>query len=258
MTEVPDVLGPLAVPRSFTGFSEITSFIWSVADFLRGDYKRADYGKVILPLTVLRRLDCVLRDTKDKVLQRHETLKGGKVKNLDPILNRITGVPFHNISRLDFVKLKGDPNHIATNLGAYIRGFLANAREVIERFKFAEQIAKLDESNLLFQVLTRFAEIDLHPKAVPNHVMGSISEELIRRFSEQSNETAGKHFIPREVICLIVNLLFIEDAEALTGPGIVKTVYDPACGTGGMLSVAEEFLVGCSPRSQSGDGAVET
>jgi type I restriction enzyme M protein len=234
-------------PRQFQSFSEITGFIWSVADLLRGDYKQADYGKVILPFTVLRRLDCVLDGTREKVLQKYESLKGGQVKNLEPVLNRITGVPFHNTSRFNFEKLRGDPNHLAANLKAYIRGFSTNAQDIIERFEFDKHVAKLDESNLLFQVVSRFAEVDLHPEVVPNHVMGSVFEELIRRFAEQSNETAGEHFTPREVIRLMVNLLFIEDDQALRKPGIVRTLFDPACGTGGMLSVAEEYLRELNP-----------
>ena len=236
--------------HKFNNFGEIAGFIWQVADLLRGDYKQADYGKVILPLTVLRRLDCVLEPTKAKVLKKREALKKTDLKNLDIILNRITGVPFHNTSKLAFVKLLDDPNHIAANLTAYIKGFSDDAREIfIQRYKFPEQIAKLDESNLLYQVVSRFAEVDLHPEVVSNHEMGLAFEELIRRFSEQSNETAGEHFTPREVIRLMVNLLFVEDNEVLTKPGIVKTLYDPACGTGGMLSVAEEYLRELNPDS---------
>jgi type I restriction enzyme M protein len=233
--------------RTFNGFSEITSFIWSVADLLRGDYKQADYGKVILPFTVLRRLDCVLADTRQTVWKRQQALKESGVKDSEQILSRASKVGFHNISKLDFQKLKGDPNHLAHNLTAYIKGFSSNARDIIERFKFTEQIAKLDESNLLYQVLVKFAEVDLHPKVVSNHLMGSIFEELIRRFSEQSNETAGEHFTPRDVIRLMVDLLFIEDDDVLRKPGVVRTLYDPACGTGGMLSVAEEYLLELNP-----------
>jgi type I restriction enzyme M protein len=238
------------IPRGFNGFSEITSFIWSVADLLRGDYKQADYGKVILPFTVLRRLDCVLDFTKEQVLKKYESMKGSQVKNLEPVLNRITGVPFHSTSKFNFNKLKGDPNNLARNLEAYIKGFSRNAQDIIERFDFEKHIAKLDESNLLFQVVSKFAEVDLHPEAVPNHVMGSIFEELIRRFSEQSNETAGEHFTPREVIRLMVNLLFMEDDHVLRKKGIVRSVYDPACGTGGMLSVAEEHLRELNPDAE--------
>ena len=234
--------------HKFNHFGEIAGFIWQVADLLRGDYKQADYVKVILPFTVLRRLDCVLEPSKAKVLKRKEALKKRDFKNLDLILDRITGVPFHNASKLDFVRLLDDPNHIAANLSSYIKGFSEDAREIfIQRYKFPEQIAKLDESNLLYQVVSRFAQVDLHPEVVPNHEMGLAFEELIRRFSEQSNETAGEHFTPREVIRLMVNLLFIEDNKALTKPGIVKTLYDPACGTGGMLSVAEEYLHELNP-----------
>jgi type I restriction enzyme M protein len=206
---------------------------------------------VILPMTVLRRLDCVLLDTKPKVLARYEALKGGKVHNLDPVLNRVTGVPLHNISKLDFEKLKGDPNRVAENLTSYIKGFSKDARDIfVERFRFGDHIAKLDESNLLYQIVCRFAEVDLHPTAVPNHVMGLVFEELIRKFAEQSNETAGEHFTPREVIRLMVDLLFIEDDDALRKRGIVRSLYDPACGTGGMLSVAEEYLRELNPEAR--------
>jgi type I restriction enzyme M protein len=222
-----------------------------VADLLRGAYKQADYGKVILPMTVLRRLDCVLRDTKPKVLAKAEAMKGGKVQNLDPILNRITGVPFHNVSKLDLEKLKGDPNHIGPNLLAYIKGFSSDARDIfLERFGFATQIEKLARDNLLYLVFQRFAEVDLHPTTVPNHTMGLVFEELIRRFAEQSNETAGEHFTPREVIRLMVDLLFVEDDDGLRKAGIVRSLYDPACGTGGMLSVAEEYLHELNPQAR--------
>ena len=240
--------GPPAESRRFTHFAEIAGFLWQVADLLRGDYKQSDYGKVILPFTVLRRLDCVLEPTKAKVIERYAKLKGGDLKNLDAVLNKVAGVPFHNVSPLDFPRLLADPNNIAHNLTAYVKGFSEDVREIfLQRFKLPEQIAKLDESNLLFQVVQKFAAVDLHPEAVPNHQMGLVFEELIRRFAEQSNETAGEHFTPRVVIRLMVNLLFIEDADVLTRPGIVKTLFDPACGTGGMLSVAEEYLRELNP-----------
>jgi type I restriction enzyme M protein len=239
-------------PRSFTGFSEVTSFLWSIADLLRGDYKQADYGKVILPLTVLRRLDCVLEKSKAKVLAKHAELKQAKHPEgtIHKMLVRAAGVPFYNTSKLDFEKLKGDSSHVTANLTSYIKGFSPNARDVIEQFKLADQIAKLDEADLLFQVVSRFASVDLHPDTVPNHVMGSIFEELIRKFAEASNETAGEHFTPREVIRLMVDLLFIEDEETLTRKGIVRTLFDPACGTGGMLSVAEEYLRELNPQAK--------
>ena len=235
---------PPPSPRSFNGFSEITSFLWGVADLLRGDYKQADYGKVILPLTVLRRLDCVLEKSKPKVLAKHAELKSAKHPEgtIEKMLLRASGTTFYNTSKLDFERLKGDPNNIGANLTSYIKGFSPNARDVIDQFKFSDQIAKLDESDLLYQVVSRFAEVDLHPDTIPNHVMGSVFEELIRKFAEASNETAGEHFTPREVIRLMVDLLFIEDEETLTKKGIVRTLFDPAAGTGGMLSVAEEYL----------------
>ena len=224
------------------GFSDKVSFIWSVADLLRGPYKPAQYGKVILPLTVLRRLDCVLAPTKARVLKKNDAMKGGAVKNLDPILNKVVGQSFHNTSLFDFEKLKGDANNVAANLRNYINGFSEKARLIFQHFGFDEQIAKMEESDRLFLVVSRFAEIDLHPDTVNNTEMGYIFEELIRRFNEAANETAGDHFTPREVIRLMVNLLFEPDSAALTTKGIVRTLYDPACGTGGMLSVAEEYL----------------
>lgn len=239
--------------QKLNGFTGIANFLWSVADLLRGAYKQADYGKVILPMTVLRRLDCVLEPTKAKVLAKAEAMKGGKIKaqNLGPVLNRITGVPFHNVSKLDFERLKGDPTHIGPNLLKYIEGFSADVRDIfLVRFEFPKHVEKLARDNLLYLVFQRFAEVDLHPEAVPNHTMGLVFEELIRRFSEQSNETAGEHFTPREVIRLMVDLLFVEDDEALRTAGVVRSLYDPACGTGGMLSVAEEYLRELNPQAK--------
>lgn len=228
-------------------FGEKISFIWSVADLLRGPYKPAQYGKVILPLTVLRRLDCVLEPTKEKVLKKAASLKGGKVANIEPILNRAAGQAFHNKSKLTFEKLKGDPDKIAANLTHYLKSFSSKAREIIEYFGFEGEIAKLEEHNRLFMVVSKFCDIDLHPDVVSNHEMGYIFEELIRRFNEAANETAGDHFTPREVIRLMVNLLLSPDNDILTKKGIVKTLLDPACGTGGMLSVADEYLRELNP-----------
>ena len=228
-------------------FGEKVSFLWSVADLLRGPYKPAQYGRVILPLTVLRRLDCVLEPTKAKVLAKAKGLKGGKVGNVEPILNRTAKVPFHNTSRLDFEKLKGEPDKIAANLTRYIKSFSTKAREIIEYFGFEAEIAKLDEADRLYLVVCKFCEIDLHPDVVPTTEMGYIFEELIRKFNEAANETAGDHFTPREVIRLMVNLLFEPDGDVLTKKGIVKTLCDPACGTGGMLSVADEYLRELNP-----------
>jgi type I restriction enzyme M protein len=230
-----------------SSFSERVSFIWSVADLLRGPYKPAQYGKVILPLTVLRRLDCVLEPTKQKVLDKAASLKVSGIKDIEPILNKAAGQKFHNTSKLDFQKLKGDPDKVATNLAFYIKHFSSKARQIFEYFKFDEQIATLSEANRLYLVVSKFAEIDLHPSVVSNHEMGLIFEDLIRRFNEASNETAGDHFTPREVIRLMVNLLFTPDSQVLRTPGTVRTLYDPACGTGGMLSVAEEFLRELNP-----------
>jgi type I restriction enzyme M protein len=222
------------------------AFIWSVADLLRGTYKQSDYGKVILPLVVIRRLDCVLESSKDSVLERAKSLKG-KVENVEPVLRSVAGQQFYNTSPLDFRRLLDDPNHIADNLRAYIGGFSDAARDIIEKFDFNTQIAKLDKANLLYKIIARFADIDLHPETVSNLEMGYLYEELIRRFSELSNETAGEHFTPREVIRLMVNLLFIEAEKALTKKGVVRTLFDPACGTGGMLSVAEDHLRSLNP-----------
>jgi type I restriction enzyme M protein len=217
------------------------AFIWTVADLLRGDYKQSEYGRVILPLTVIRRLDCVLAPTRQKVLDRYAQVEG-KVENLDPILFREAGVEFYNTSRYDFATLLAAPDDLADNLLHYIARFSSGARDVLDKFGFDAQITRLHRSNLLYLVLSRFAAIDLHPDAVSNLEMGYLYEELVRRFSELSNETAGEHFTPREVIRLMVNLLFIEDDDLLTRRGISKTILDPACGTGGMLSVAEDYL----------------
>ena len=227
--------------------SELTAFIWSVADLLRGDYKQSEYGRVVLPFTVLRRLDCVLEPTRADVRERYLELKDSGLQNLEPVLNKAAGQSFHNTSKLSFEMLKDDPAHIADNLRGYVNGFSSQVRDIIERFGFDDQITRLDESNLLYLIVGKFAELDLHPDAVSNHKMGLIFEELIRRFSEQSNETAGEHFTPRDVIRLMVNLLFMEDDDVLTKPGIVRSLFDPACGTGGMLSVAEEHLYQLNP-----------
>jgi len=228
-------------------FKETANFIWAIADLLRGDYKQSDYGKVILPLTVIRRLDCVLEKTKADVLKKYDQSAAMNVKNIDPILNKVTGYSFHNRSPFTFDKLVADPNNIASNLRDYINGFSAEAREIIEQFDFDNQINRMDDNNLLFMVIKRFQEIDLHPNKVSSMEMGYLFEELIRKFAEISNETAGEHFTPREVIKLMINLLFLNDHDILTKKGIVKTIYDCCAGTGGMLSVAEEYLNELNP-----------
>jgi len=231
-------------------FGEKVSFIWSVADLLRGPYRPNQYKDVMLPMTVLRRLDCVLEPTKEKVLAEEKKLAGGKVKNIEPLLCRVSGVPFYNTSRYTFQKLKGDPDNIAANLTHYIKGFSARARDIIENFGFEEQIARLEKADRLYLVVSKFCEIDLHPAVVSNIEMGYIFEELIRKFNEASNEEAGDHFTPREVIRLMVNLIFMPDSDILTTRGIVKTLYDPACGTGGMLSVAEDYVRELNPNAR--------
>ncbi|HNI36391.1 MAG TPA: class I SAM-dependent DNA methyltransferase, partial [Microthrixaceae bacterium] len=225
------------------------AFIWSVADLLRGDYKQSEYGRVILPLVVLRRLDCVLEPTKAHVLDTFGRIEG-KVDNVDPILCGASGEQFFNTSRLDLRRLLDDPSNIADNLRAYIAGFSEGARDVIEKFDFDVHIAKLDRANLLYKVIGKFVDVDLHPDRVSNLEMGYLYEELVRKFSELSNETAGEHFTPREVIRLMVNLLFAEDDDLLRKPGVVRTMFDPACGTGGMLSVAEDHLRHLNPQAR--------
>jgi type I restriction enzyme M protein len=223
-------------------FREKADLIWRVADLLRGDYKQSDYGKVILPMTVLRRLDCVLESTKQKVLDYLPKVNAFKENAKDLALNRIAGFSFHNRSRFNFQKLMADPPNIGANLREYMNGFSTSAREIVEYFNLDDQIDRLDDpkTDLLFRIVKDFQAIDLSD--MDSMEMGYVFEELIRKFAEQSNETAGEHFTPREIIRLMVNLLFIEDGEILTREGIVKTVYDPACGTGGMLSVAEQYV----------------
>ena len=220
---------------------ELSAFLWSVADLLRGDYKQSDYGKVILPFTVLRRLDCVLEATKDSVLKEYAIRKKAGV-NPEPFLLRKSRQSFYNTSPLDMKKLMGDQDHIRQHLYSYIQGFSPAVRDVFEHFDFHTQIERLAKAGLLYQVTERYANVVLHPEAVDNHQMGLVFEELIRKFAEISNETAGEHFTPREVIRLMVNLIFIEDDDALSKPGVVRTLYDPTAGTGGMLSIAGEYL----------------
>jgi type I restriction enzyme M protein len=220
--------------------SELGSFIWSVADLLRGDYKRADYGKVILPFTLLRRLECVLEPTKAKVLKEYEKRKGEAA--LEVRLTRASGQAFYNVSPFTLSGLLADQKHIRQNLTAYLGDFSTEARDVFEHFRFLARISELEEKNLLFLLVQKFAAIDLHPDVVPNEMMGQTFEDLIRRFAEDSNETAGEHFTPRDVIRLIVQCLFSEDSEVLTQKGIIRSLYDPTAGTGGMLSVGENML----------------
>lgn len=229
-------------------FQEKAKLIWDIAELLRGDYKRSDYGKVILPFTVLRRLDCVLEPTKSKVMKQLPIFEKMNVQNIEPVINRVTGQTFHNISKFDFQSLLADAPNIAANLMNYINGFSSNVRDIFtDYFKLQDQIETLDQADLLYQVVLEFSRVDLHPDKVKNIEMGYLFEELIRRFSEQSNETAGEHFTPREVVRLIVNILFNEDSHILSQAGIVRTMADVACGTGGMLSVGQEYLKELNP-----------
>ncbi|MEU7921932.1 type I restriction-modification system subunit M [Micromonospora zamorensis] len=246
--------------------TELANHAWSVADLLRGDYKQSDYGKVILPFTVLRRLECVLEPTREKVLETNERF-GGQDVDVARFLRRASGHSFYNTSRYTLKLIANDSSQAAKHLLAYIGAFSENAQEVLHRYEFPQQIRRLDAANLLYRVVGRFADLDLRPVkldehgevvkdergqpkvVVSNHQMGYVFEELIRRFAEQSNETAGEHFTPREVIELMVNLLVAPDDDALSIPGVVRTVMDPACGTGGMLSAAEEHITKLNPSS---------
>ena len=223
--------------------SQIAAFIWSICNLLRGPYKRNEYRKVILPFTVLRRFDCILAPTKDKVLAELPLLYSKSDNIVTESLIRITGVPFYNKSQMDMKKLLDDTDNIAINLQSYINDFSPNVQKIIEYFAFSEQIARLQDANLLYLVLQRFVtdELDLSPQAVDNMQMGLVFEELIRIGAEQSNEEAGEHFTPREVIKLMVNLLLSPEAD-LAKSHVVKTIFDPACGTGGMLTAAETYI----------------
>ena len=227
--------------------STFANLIWQIADLLRGPYRPPQYERVMLPMTVLRRFDCVLAPTKSKVQAEYERRKdsmGGEA--LDALLNRVAGQRFHNHSGLDFERLKGDPDNIDYHLVSYIQGFSKNVRDIFEFFEFGNEIKRMSESNILYLVVSQFSGVNLHPETVPNEQMGLIFENLIRRFNELANElaneTAGDHFTPREIIRLMVNILFIEDDDLLAAPGTVRKLLDPACGTGGMLAEAQNYL----------------
>lgn len=227
-------------------FTEKANFIWSVADLLRGDFKQSEYGKVILPFTVLRRFDCVLAPSKAKILEMNKTLT---VTNKTPVFKRFTGHDYYNVSEYDFAKLLDDSSSIETNLRDYINGFSDDVKGILDNFEISTIIDRLKRANLLYLIVQKFNDIDLHDDTVDNLEMGYMFEELIRRFSEQSNETAGEHFTPREVIELMVDLLFDPDMDEMTKDGKVITVYDPACGTGGMLSVAQNKMVATNTKT---------
>lgn len=221
--------------------NEKANLIWSIADKLTGPYKPHEYGEVILPLTVIRRFDCILEKTKDAVVQKNKELN---IAVKDPILRKVSGYSFYNVSPFTYEKLLDDPDNIEANFRSYLNGFSENVRNIIERFKFDNHISYLSQKNLLYIILKEFTEpkADMHPDKITNIEMGYIFEEIIRRFSEAHNEDAGQHYTPREVIELMVNILFTEDSDVLSGKAIAKTIYDPACGTGGMLTVAEDHL----------------
>jgi type I restriction enzyme M protein len=220
------------------------NLIWQIADLLRGPYRPPQYERVMLPMTVLRRFDCILAPTKGAVLREFERRRGGKLHDdaLDRFLNKAAGQRFHNHSPMDFQKLKGDPDNMEKHLVGCIHGFSANVRTIFDFFEFEAEIEKMREANILYLVVSKFCDVDLHPNVVGNDDMGLIFENLIRRFNELANETAGDHFTPREVIRLMVDLLFINDDHLLATPGTVRKMLDPACGTGGMLAEAQNYI----------------
>ncbi len=233
-----------------TNFSQTAAYIWSLADLLRGDFKQSQYGRVILPFTILRRLECVLEDTKPNVLKQAEKLKDNK--NLEPdarekFLLKAAKQSFYNTSEMNLSKM-GSAD-IKSNLLTYLESFSKDAREIFEHFKFAEFIGQLNAANLLYKVVQKVALTDLSPEAISNHDMGLVFEELIRRFAESSNETAGEHFTPRDIVRLTTSLVFMEDDDALTEPGIIRTIYDPTAGTGGFLSSGMEYVHELNPQA---------
>jgi type I restriction enzyme M protein len=232
-----------------SNFQEKVSFIWDLADLLRGSYKRNEYQKVILPFTVLKRFDSVLEYSKENVLKEYNQYKDS-LDNLDPVLLHVAvdengnELGFYNKSQYDFKSLLADPEHLEANLLHYIDSFSSNVEDIFENFYIKNQITKLEKANLLYLLIQKFSEtkIDLHPSVVSNHEMGLIFEELIRKFSEQSNEEAGEHFTPRDVVNLMTELMFVENGYHLKEDNLIKKIYDPACGTGGMLTSCEEYI----------------
>ncbi len=230
-------------------FTQTAAFIWSVADLLRGDFKQSQYGRIILPFTLLRRLECVLEKDKAKVLKKHAEVSKQSLPEeaVEKLLLRETEAQFFNTSPMDLSKL-GEVS-IKDNLETYIQSFSKDAREIFEYFKFTEFIAQLNDANLLYKVVQKFANTDLSPKRISNYEMGLVFEELIRRFAESSNETAGEHFTPRDIVRLTTSLVFMEDNEALTQEGIIRTIYDPTAGTGGFLSSGMEYVHELNPNA---------
>ena len=225
-----------------TSINEKAALIWAIADKLTGVYKPHEYGEVILPLTVIRRFDCILADTKEAVLEKYDEVKTLPMR--DVLLRKVSGYEFYNTNKYTFEKLLDDPDNIEENFHDYLNGFSENVRDIIEKFKFDGHIDTMANKGILYIVIKEFTSTraNLHPDIISNLEMGYIFEEIIRRFSESHNEDAGQHYTPREVIRLMVNILFYDDSSTLSGKNIARTIYDPACGTGGMLSVAEEYL----------------
>jgi type I restriction enzyme M protein len=233
-----------------SSFQDKVQFLWSVADLIRDHFKRGKYQDVILPLTVLRRIDCVLEATREAVRTTNDDLAKRGLQNRDPALRKASGFAFYNTSLYDFGSLAGDSTHLAANLRNYIAGLSPNMQEVIQRFDFDNTITKLDDAGLLFKVVQRFAEIELHPDQVPNHEMGTVFEELLRKFNEALDENPGEHFTPREVIRLMVDLMLGRDRADLAQPQVARTVYDPCCGTGGMITIAKDRILEWNPGAQ--------
>jgi len=222
---------------------ELSSFIWNVCDdVLRGLFKQHEYGDIILPFVVLRRLDCVLESNKDEIYNLYEEYKS-KVDDPSPIIKNTVKKEFYNYSKYDLVRLKSDPKNIYMNFQNYINGYSKNVYEIIENFQFEKPVEKLNKSNKLYLLIDKFTEIDLHPNVVDNHTMGQIFEELLRKFSEMSNETSGEHYTPRDVVKLLVSLVFSENKEDLQGEGKIRSIFDPCCGTGGMLTMGKQWIL---------------
>ena len=232
-----------------TNFSQTAAFIWSVADLLRGDFKQSQYGRVILPFTLLRRLECVLAPTKGAVIAEAERLEGSQFSEEAKMkfLLRASGLSFFNTSKMDLGKM--GQNDIAGNLNSYVQSFSEDAYEIFNHFNFSDFVGHLQEANLLFKVVKKFATTDLSPQKISNHEMGLVFEELIRRFAESSNETAGEHFTPRDIVRLTTSLVFMEDDDALSKDGVIRTIYDPTAGTGGFLSSGMEYVHELNPNA---------
>ena len=229
--------------------SSVVSFIWNVADLIRDRFKRGEYADVILPMTVLRRIDCVIRPTQDAVRAQHNELKN-KIENLEPVLRKTSGVAFYNTSRFDFQRLLEDPNNIDNNVLTYYNGFSPNMQEVLDNFEFRNTLARLAKHKLTYQVFEKFNSADLHPDQISNHQMGYVFEELLRKFNEANNENPGEHFTPREVIRLMTDLMLVTDHDELKTPGIIRQILDPCCGTGGMLTIAQSRIEAINPNAR--------